>query len=94
MQQAYRENGKIVLSRIVPNYQSCFRLTDVKVCAQHIIKSTLIKIGHVWLYIKLKWILYKLDYKYSVIHQLYLFNLKTGRGSSFKNFSTVIMTKH
>lgn len=87
MQQAYRDNDKIVLSRIVPNYQSSFRLTDVKVCAQHIIKSTLIKIGHVWLYVKLKWILYKLVYKYSVIHQFVFVQFKNGgRGLHLKIF--------
>lgn len=86
IQQAHRENGKIVLSRIVPNYQSSLRLTDVKVCEQHITKSTLIKIGHAWLYIKLKGILYKLVHKNSVIHLWIVFVQfkKKGRGLHLK----------
>lgn len=95
IQQAHRENGKIVLSRIVPNYQSSLRLTDVKVCEQHITKSTLIKIGHAWLYIKLKGILYKLVHKNSVIHLWIVFVQfkKKREGSSFEKKSTVIMKK-
>lgn len=95
IQQAHRENGKIVLSRIVPNYQSSLRLTDVKVCEQHITKSTLIKIGHAWLYIKLIGILYKLVHKNSVIHLWIVFVqfLKKGRGLHLKKKSTVIMKK-
>lgn len=95
IQQAHRENGKIVLSRIVPNYQSSLRLTDVKVCEQHITKSTLIKIGHAWLYIKLKGILYKLVHKNSVIHLWIVFVQfkKKGRGLHLKKKSTVIMKK-
>lgn len=95
IQQAHRENGKIVLSRIVPNYQSSLRLTDVKVCEQHITKSTLMKIGHAWLYIKLKGILYKLVYKNSVIHLWIVFvQFKKKREvSSFEKKSTVIMKK-
>lgn len=84
IQQAHRENGKIVLSRILPNYQSSLRLTDVKVCEQHITKSTLMKIGHAWLYIKLKGILYKLVYKNSVIHLWIVFvQFKKKRGGVF-----------
>lgn len=95
IQQPHRENGKIVLSRIVPNHQSSLRLTDVKVCEQHITKSTLIKIGHAWLYIKLIGILYKLVHKNSVIHLWIVFVqfLKKGRGLHLKKKSTVIMTK-
>lgn len=95
IQQAHRENGKIVLSRIVPNYQSSLRLTDVKVCEQHITKSTLIKIGHAWLYIKLKGILYKLVHKNFVIHLWIVFVQfkRKGRGLHLKKKSTVIMKK-
>lgn len=85
IQQPHRENGKIVLSRILPNYQSSLRLTDVKVCEQHITKSTLIKIGHGWLYIKLKGILYKLVHKNSVIHLWIVFvQFKKREVSSFE----------
>lgn len=95
IQLAHRENGKIVLSRILPNYQSSLRLTDVKVCEQHITKSTLMKIGHAWLYIKLKGILYKLVHKNSVIHLWIVFVQfkKKGRGLHLKKKSTVIMKK-
>lgn len=95
IQQAHRENGKIVLSRIVPNHQSSLRLTDVKVCEQHITKSTLIKIVHAWLYIKLKGILYKLVHKNSVIHLWIVFVQFKKKGGVFiwKKKSTVIMKK-
>lgn len=83
IQQPHRENGKIVLSRILPNYQSSLRLTDVKVCEQHITKSTLMKIGHAWLYIKLKGILYKLVYKNSVIHLWIVFVQFKKKGGVF-----------